>query len=374
MKKSFLILCILLFSNNFFAQKIINNPDHKGKNFPAEVTKIELTVDETIVHFHMKAPLGYRFSITKLTYIEDSGEKGKRLYVEKSEGILVREWYTISNPDGIRYKLYFPPLAKDALAINYGEANNKGDWYIYKLDLTKNGTKFLNGFNIVKGKPLFNTGDWTVIGRPYSDSIYFNQNQNLAGVKIGRHANIGGDTKLPKDLPKVFFGNWYDKYGTLILITTPDYIVSDFRIQYYQSIQKIGDSKFNISSNMRSFEVLDVDSESMTIRTDRLLTLSRKPSINKAPSFLKGNWLHWGNVKEIKVTDDYFYNNDHGSMGVYEVVSRIDQVIESESGNVIWFVLYHEGNYNLYNARMTNGEYILQPRGFVNARYKKVKN
>lgn len=372
MRNLFLILCLAILSVTVQGQRIINNPDYINTNINGSVTKVELTDTETILHFHIKGPKGGWFSIPNQTYIESS-VNGERLFVVKADGIALRQKHYMTDSDEVRYKLYFPPLEKDVETINYGESNKGGNWFIYKLNVTRDGKRFLNSVN------SGNLNKWNVVvGYPSQEVADAIRNNSLASsirYNLGtNYANIGGESLLPKDLPEDFFGSWYDKYGTLILITTPDYMVSDYRVQYYQDIKKIGDTKFFIKSANKGFEILSLDKETMTIRTDRLSTLKRKPSSKQVPRFLKGDWLHWQNKKEIKVTDDYFYNDDHGDLGVHEVKYRMDQVVESESGIVIWFVLYNEGNYYLYSARKTDGEYVLQPRGLANARYKKVKN
>lgn len=368
MKKPFLVLCILLLSKCIFSQKVIHNPDYISSNISGKITKVEFTKSETILHFHIKKAVGGWIFIPKKTYIENALANEQRKYVIRTEGIELNKKHTLSKSDELRYKLYFPPLGEGVKKVNYGESNPGGNWFIYKLDVTKDGKNFLptinagklNSYTIKEGFPL---------------TSHTNRNQISTAFKTGNYINIGSESILPKDLPKAFFGNWYDKYGTLILITTPDYIVSDYSVLYYQDIQKNGDNKFIIKSTRGIFEVLNLENSTMTIRTDRLSTLKRKPSTRKIPEFIKGDWLHWAKVKKINITDDYFYNDDGGVMGVYDIIkSRVDHVAVSETGNMIWFVLYHEGNYNMYIARKTNGEYILAPRGFVNAKYKKVKN
>ncbi|MEP1488632.1 MAG: hypothetical protein ABJK28_09415 [Algibacter sp.] len=389
MRNQFLILCFVIFFVNIQAQKIIHNPDHISSNISGELTKVELTDTETILHFHIKSPLGSWISIPKKTYIEDASGKGGKLYITKTDGISLTGKNYMKDSDEIRYKLYFPVLGNDVKKINYGESNPGGNWFIYKLDLSKDGKRFLNTLNKA------NLNAWKVaIGRNSADTVFINENGTAKEYKIGRplsfstsinnplsYATInsfigaGENTLLPEEFPKEFFGNWYDKYGTLILITTPDYIVSDSRIQFYQDIQKNGENKFVIKSTRGGFQVLNLDKETITIRTDKLRTLKKKEIKNTVPKSIKGNWLHLGGIKKINVTDTYFYNDDGGVLGVNDIIkSRIDHVVESDSGNVIWFVLYHEGNYNLYIARKTDGEYVLGPRGFAGAKYKKVKN
>lgn len=360
MKKTILIFSVLLFSKCLIAQKIINNPDSSGKNFSSIVTKVELTDAATILHFHMPGPIGLKFAIPKMTYIEDSAEKGKRLYLENWEGFDIKEWIVISNPDGFRYKLFFPPLGKDVKKINYGESNPEGNWFIYKLDLTKDGTDFLN----------YKRGWKEKVGRPIGvvlDSIHGINGKSEQFFKVKPvnpwfYITKDENTLLPKDMPDTFFGNWYDKYGTLILIATPDYMVSDFQIHFYQNINKVGDSKFRVSSMSKSFEILNLEDDNMTIRRDKIITLTKKPKSKKVPNFLKGDWLHWKNENQIKITDDYFYGYDG-------LKSTIDYVAESDG--VFWFIVYNKGEYSLYSAIKKDKKYILQPKGFVNDKYLK---
>ncbi|WP_406684637.1 hypothetical protein N1F78_02625 [Seonamhaeicola sp. MEBiC1930] len=373
MKKLLLLIYLSLFTINGFSQKVINNPDCISKNISGTVTKVELSNTETVIHFHIKSPIGSWVAIPRETYIEDSSGTGERLYILKTEGISLTGKNYFEDSDEIRFKLFFPALPKDVKWINYGESNKGGNWFIYKLNLTKDGVSFLqnkSAFNLSSGINVPDFKENIVIGYPSNEVAVFSNNKMLRGLISENEQNV--NTKLPKDLPETFFGSWYDKYGTLILMTTPDYIISNFRIQYYHNIDEIGDNKFKISSLSHTFEVLSLDEETMTIRTNRLMTLKRKPNLNKVPKQIKGDWLHWANVKEIKITDDYFYINDHGELGVYEIEGRIDKVIES--GNAYWFVIYKNGNYDLYGAREVDGEFVMQPKGFVNAKYKKVKN
>lgn len=353
MKRSILIFSVLLLSKSIFAQKVINNPNSAGKNFSSIVTKVELTDSATILHFHMPGPIGLRFAIPRKTYIENSEGKGERLYLENWEGFDIKEWITISNSDGFRYKLIFPPLEEDVKKINYGESNPEGNWFIYKLDLTKDGTDFLNntnrwkvrvGVNIDSLSDVIKREDQFFKVKPSNPWFYVTNNEN---------------TLLTKDLPNAFWGNWYDKYGTLILIATPDYMVSDFQIDFYQNINKIGDDKFRISSMSKSFEILSLEDDTMTIRRNKLITLTKKPNSKKVPTLLKGEWLHWENEKKIKITDGYFYDN--------ALRSPIDYIAKSDEN--IWFILYKEGEYLLYSVTKKDDKYVLQSRGFVNDKY-----
>ncbi|ANW97238.1 hypothetical protein AXE80_13470 [Wenyingzhuangia fucanilytica] len=336
------------------AQKIINNPDCVANNISGSVTKIELTDKETILHLHIRGNLGGWIAIPKETYIENSGDGEKRLYITKTEGITLTGRNYFTNSDEKRFKLYFPPLPKEIKQINYGESNVGGNWFIYKLDLTKDGKNFITKNN----KPF-------VIGNPMPDKITITKTNNK---------NLDIKTLNTSDLPKDFFGNWYDKYGTLLMITTPDYIVSDNRIKYYLNIEKIGTHKYKILTTSNAIEILSLDDETITIRTNRLLSLHKKKNKQKVPDFIKGKWTHWDGVKEITITDDYFYNNDKDYHGAYRetIKNKIDWIASSDNKEIFWFVLYHQGDYNIYFIKKINDEYVLQPRGFADAKY--IKN
>lgn len=353
MRCLFLISYFLLFFSNVNAQKVINNPDCIANNISGTVTKVELSDKETIIHMHIRASIGNWIYIPKKTYIEDSEGKGNKVYITKAEGISLNKKVFYESSDEKRFKLYFPPLPKDYQRINYGESNKGGNWFIYKLDLRKDGKGFIKNSTHVKY------------------TIKYDKDKKVVIPGF----NLYNNTILPKDLPKDLFGNWYDKHGTLILITTPDYLVLNNRIKYYNNIQKIGEKKYKIITSSDTFEILDLNNKELTIRTNRIITLNKKSSSKKTPKSLKGKWLHWEKIKEITITDDYFYNNDKGASGQFEVIkSKIDHVAESNDGSLIWFVLYNHGNYNIYFAKKTDHEYILQPRGFNNAKYQKVKN
>lgn len=383
MRIQLLILCFAIFSVNIQAQKVIHNPDYISSNINGKVTKVELTDTETVLHFHVKGSIGSWIGIPRETYIENSSSKSERMYIVKTEGVTLTGKNYMKDSDEMRYQLYFPALAEGVEKINYGESNKGGNWFIYKLDVSKNGKRFLNSFNksnlnkwnIATGRNVTDTLREYIIGRPLNLSTSLNNSKSFNLSSLYGFNGIGENTLLPEELPKEFFGNWYDKYGTLILITTPDYIVSDSRIEYYQDIQKNGENKFVIKSTRGGFQVLNLDNETITIRTDKLSTLKKKDIKNTVPKSIKGNWLHLGGIKKINVTDAYFYNDDGGLLGVTDIIkSRVDHVVESDSGNVVWFVLYNEGDYDLYIARKVDGEYVLGPRGFANAKYKKVKN
>jgi hypothetical protein len=370
MIKMILRTCFVLFSiistaqNNY--QREVQNPNNIATNISGKVTKIELTSKETILHFKVNSPKGSWISIPKKTYIEDSSGRGEKVYITKTEGITLTGRNYMKESGEIRYKLFFPPLSRGVTQINYGEANQGGNWFIYKLDVSRNGQDFLNS----NKNTISNS--YNIKTSPFNNEIDENVN-NYHIYKPDSFKNLKDDSLLPKDLPQTFFGSWYDKYGSVILITTPDYIVYKSKIQYYQFIRKTSDTKFSIETMAGTFEILDLKNNILSIRTNKLSTLNKKPLNNKVPKELQGNWQHWSKIKRIKITDTHFFNNDGGAENVYGTIkSKIDQVVSLESGKVIWFVIYDEGYYSLYIVRKLKNEYILSPRDYANAKYKKL--
>ncbi|MGY5355288.1 hypothetical protein [Wenyingzhuangia sp. IMCC45467] len=357
----FFILGLLFIFKNAQAQKIINNPDHLINNTNAAVTKIELTTNETIIHFHIRGFKGHWISIPKETYIEDSSGKGEKLYVTKTDGISLTGKNYFKESEEIRFKVFFPPLAKDTKRINYGESNAGGNWFIYKLDLRKDGTNFIN--NLID-KKTFTVNKFTTENKLKNKVVNYNINQ----------LNLTGNTIFPEQLPKDFFGNWYDKYGTLLLIATPDFLVSDQILKHYLHIQKIGTNKFKIYTSSNLFEILNLENDEMTIRTNRLIKLHKKSSYKKIPKFLQGKWLHNNQENEITVTDhSFFYYNKQPKQSYNQAEkSKVIYVASSNNDNLIWIVLYQSGNYQIYQAKKINNEYFLQPRGHADDTFSKL--
>jgi thiol-disulfide isomerase/thioredoxin len=142
MKKNFIFLFTFLFGCSVFSQKIIDKPDYGLSNLPGSITKIELTGDDTILHFHIKYQPGQWISIPKETFIQDVNGSEK-LFVTKTEGIPMGKRYTIPESGEVNYQLYFPKLDNKVNKIDYGEANEGGDWSIYNIVIYEQGISSL---------------------------------------------------------------------------------------------------------------------------------------------------------------------------------------------------------------------------------------
>ncbi|GEM_PF-347960 len=129
------IVCLLLLgamSLGVFAQKIIDNPDYEFSSFPGNLTKLELNETATILHFHLKTQPNSRIWIPKMSYIQDTASDEK-LFITKSEGVEMKAWVTVPSSGEMKYQLYFPKLNPDVEFIEFGEANDGGDWFMYDI-------------------------------------------------------------------------------------------------------------------------------------------------------------------------------------------------------------------------------------------------
>ena len=136
MKKIVSILFLGLLSTHLFAQKIIETPDYGYSTIPGEITKIEILDSTTVFHFHLKGYPGSKFYIPKQTYIQDLSTDEK-LFISKAFGA---EMGGNKFPDSgeLLYQLHFPKLNTNVKTIEFGEANEGGDWFVYDIIINEN--------------------------------------------------------------------------------------------------------------------------------------------------------------------------------------------------------------------------------------------
>ncbi|WP_140485122.1 thioredoxin-like domain-containing protein [Flavobacterium sp. GSA192] len=142
MKKIFSILVALLMSCGVFSQKTIDKPDYGLSNLPGKLTKIELTDSATIIHFYIKYYPGQWIFIPKESFIQDVNG-GEKIFVTKTEGIPIAERYTMPESGEVSYKLYFPKLDNTVNKVDFGEANEGGDWSIYDIVINEKDSESL---------------------------------------------------------------------------------------------------------------------------------------------------------------------------------------------------------------------------------------
>lgn len=162
--KKIIFACLLAFLTiSAFAQKTIENPEYRLSSIPGSITKIELLDTTTVLHFHIKTYPGRWVSIPNKTFIQDSNG-GDQLFIIKAEGTKINKRHIIPESGEIFYTLYFPKLNSNINTIDYGEANDGGNWSVY--DILVNETedtsvlpKVLRGnWLLADGSNLFNYG------------------------------------------------------------------------------------------------------------------------------------------------------------------------------------------------------------------------
>lgn len=135
MKKIVLLSFLFVFSViDGYAQTVINNPQTGlSLNNNSTIKKVELTDSTTVLHIHTIYNPGSWINIPKETYIQPDG--GDKLFIKRTEGIPLNERYSMPASGEVSYALIFPAVPTSTAFIDYGEANEKGSWFIYDIRL-----------------------------------------------------------------------------------------------------------------------------------------------------------------------------------------------------------------------------------------------
>lgn len=137
-KKQLFILAFLLTSFAGFAQSLVVDKPKTGFSSVSnlQLTKVEISDNETTLSFSYTNKPGQTFSIPKETYIQvaDGVEK---LFVKRAEGVVLEESSTVPASGELKYKLVFPKIDLKTTAMDYGEAKEGGSWFIYNIQLQK---------------------------------------------------------------------------------------------------------------------------------------------------------------------------------------------------------------------------------------------
>jgi thiol-disulfide isomerase/thioredoxin len=144
MKKNFIIFFTLLLSCSVFSQKIIDKPDYGLSNLPGSITKIELTSEATIFHFHIKYQPGQWIQVPKDTYVQDVNG-GEKYFATQTEGIPFGQKYTMPEIGEVSYKVFFSKLNNGVNKIDFGEGdNNPNNWSVYDIVINEqDGTSLM---------------------------------------------------------------------------------------------------------------------------------------------------------------------------------------------------------------------------------------
>ena len=152
MKKTQLIFLLFFLSAIVaYSQSVIKNPrTGLSLNNNSTITKVELTDTATILSICTKYTPGWWINIPKETYIQPVG--GEKLFIKYSVGISLNDRYTMPVSGEVSYKLIFPAIAKNTSYIDYGEANEGGNWFIYDIEIKSSMIK--------SGLPKGLSGNW----------------------------------------------------------------------------------------------------------------------------------------------------------------------------------------------------------------------
>jgi hypothetical protein len=129
-----LLASIILSGLSISAQKIIENPEFSAKtaNY-VKITRIELSDTITKIDFEVHYFPKWWISISSpQTYIQNSNG-GKKLYVQKAEGIKLNERHWTPASGVNIYSLYFPAIGKEVEKIDYLEES----WKIFDIELNE---------------------------------------------------------------------------------------------------------------------------------------------------------------------------------------------------------------------------------------------
>ena len=139
MKHLFLSCFALLCSVVLFSQKVVEYPDFTSSTVEnLTVTRILQTDTSTIISFNYSTgKYRSKISIPKASYICDVENKDNKLYPKGINGIEFEKWVTIDASNDIDYAIIYPKLSDNVKAIDFGEGNEGGSWFIYNLQLNK---------------------------------------------------------------------------------------------------------------------------------------------------------------------------------------------------------------------------------------------
>ncbi|MES2240088.1 MAG: TlpA disulfide reductase family protein [Bacteroidota bacterium] len=186
MKKHLALLLSLFFVSLIYSQKTIENPKTGFSTASyLSISKIEITDSTTVVSFEISQYQGFNFTIPKKTYIKDVASDEK-IFIKSAEGVSMQNGNVIPESGVLNYKLTFGNLDKSATKIEYGEANEGGNWFIY--DIALQNLPNPSGINAALEGNWFNTenADWE-IGFYDSNVVYKSQvwKYNAVALKNG---------------------------------------------------------------------------------------------------------------------------------------------------------------------------------------------
>lgn len=281
--KKIVFTCLLsLFGTFLFAQQTIENPDYGFSTIPGKITKIKLLDTTTVLYFKLKMSPGSRFAIPKQTYIQDLS-KDEKLYVKKGVGVQFKDWEIVPNSGNVVYQLYFPKLDKHVKTIEYGEANEGGNWKVLDIVINEDVSSSL--------LPKTLRGNWLLADGSNRWDYGFNSKNAIIDKAIWHYKSVDkkkniyaivlekeGETKTvyakPTKQGKVDFGTDLKKMKTYSLNRTQKTNYSTTKNNQYSSeIFKFGVATY--SGVIKGFSS-KVSEKTGTINVDNVFTTNRE--------------------------------------------------------------------------------------------------
>jgi len=119
---------------------VVEHPAFIARNTDAlEINKVELNDTATVLYMHAYEPPKGQMQIDSLSFLTD--DQGKKYTIRTIDGITLGRQYIMSDSGNVAFKMIFPPVASNAVSIDFSEGNYNGAWNIWGIQLTNRPLK-----------------------------------------------------------------------------------------------------------------------------------------------------------------------------------------------------------------------------------------
>jgi len=121
-------------------RRVIENPAFVARNTDAlDINKVELNDTATVLYMEAYgAPKGW-IQIDSLSFLTDN--QGKKYTIRTIEGITLGQQYIMPDSGKVAFKMIFPPVASNAVYVDFSEGDVNGAWKIWSIQLTNKPLK-----------------------------------------------------------------------------------------------------------------------------------------------------------------------------------------------------------------------------------------
>ena len=175
-----------------------------------EIDKIVLSDTATVLYIKAFSPPGSSIKPDPNTFLTDN--QGKKYTVRSTEGISLEKWFIMPESGETEFTMTFPPIASNAVFIDYSEGDYDGAWNIWGIQLTNRpiNVQLPRGFkaatidkNAVLPPVEFKTG------KAHLEGQILNYRQGMPAEVLVEIASVGfspSSIKLPVDEQGKFSG------------------------------------------------------------------------------------------------------------------------------------------------------------------------